>query len=115
MRLGFVNIYFAAKSREPLEAVCTGLAEALGLPKFEFDSHDTWRYAWSERSGFKLNITKSRDYRTIETWIAGCPAGVNYQLILTTDHEPPEFLASARQLLNADVIRYAELSPGSDA
>ena len=101
-----MDIYFAARSTAQLEAVCEGLRMELELPEFAFDVHDTWRYGWSEREGLRLNITKAQDYRTIETWIPGSPTGVNYQLILTADLEPPKFVAVAAELLGTEVVRY---------
>jgi hypothetical protein len=101
-----VNIYFASRSLAQLEAVCEGFRVAFDLPEFAFDTHDTWRYGWSEGESLRLNITRARDFQTIESWIPDCPTGANYQLILTTDREPPMFVAKAIELLGADVVRY---------
>ena len=102
-----MNIYFAAKSGAKLEAVCEALGAGFDLPPFEFDSHDTWRYAWSEGRGLRLNVTKARGYRTIETWMPDCPTGVNYQVILTAESEPPDFAARLAEALGCEPVRYA--------
>jgi hypothetical protein len=97
-----------------LESVCEVLSAAFDLPPFEFDTHDTWRYAWSESQDLHLNVTKARGYRTIETWMQGCPSGVNYQVILTAESEPPEFASRLAEALGCETVRYA-FSPPTDA
>jgi hypothetical protein len=102
-----VDVYFAARSGAKLESVCEALGAAFDLPPFEFDSHDTWRYAWTEGRGLRLNVTKARGYRTVETWMPGCPAEVNYQVILTAESEPPGFASRLAAALGSEVMRYA--------
>jgi hypothetical protein len=100
--------------RPGLESVCEALGTAFALPPFEFDNHDTWQYARSEGRGLRLNITKARGYRTIETWMPGCPSGVNYQVILTAGSEPPGFASHLARALGSEAVRYA-IAPASDA
>jgi hypothetical protein len=102
-----VNVYFAARSEAQLEGVCETLGAAFDLPPFEFDSHDTWRYAWSEGRGLRLNVTKARGYHTVETWMPGCPSGVNYQVIMTAEGEPPDFASQLEAALGSEAVRYA--------
>ena len=102
-----MNLYFAAGSGAKLETVCEALSAASDLPPFEFDSHDTWRYAWSEGQGLRLNVTKARGYRTVETWMPGCPSGVNYQVILTAEREPPGFASRLGTALGSEAVQYA--------
>ena len=109
-----MDVYFAARSGTALESVCEALGTALALPPFEFDSHGTWRFAWSEGRGLRLNITKARGCRTIETWMSGCPSGVNYQVILTAENEPPGFASNLAMALGSEAVRYA-ITPASDA
>jgi hypothetical protein len=103
-------MYFAARSDVKLESVCEALGAEFDLPPFEFDSHDTWRYACSEGRGLRLNVTKARGYRTVETWIPGCPTGVNYQVILSADGEPPGFASQLAKALGSEAVRYATSS-----
>jgi hypothetical protein len=100
--------YYASLSKVELEAACQGLSRAFDLPPFEFDCDDSWRYAWSEREGLRVNVTKAQNSRTIETWDPACPAGVNYQLILSAASELPHFQATATELLGAEFIRYGK-------
>ncbi len=109
-----MNVYFAARSGATLESVCEALGTALALPPFEFDSHDSWRFARSEGRGLRLNITEARGYRTIETRMPGCPSGVNYQVILTAESEPPGFALNLTRALGSEAVRYA-ITPASDA
>ena len=109
-----MNAYYAAKSRAKLESVCEALSATLGLPPFEFDSHDTWRYAWSEGPGLRLNVTRASGDRTIEAWMPHCPSGVNYQVILTAESEPPGFASRLAAVLGSEVARYAS-EPAADA
>jgi hypothetical protein len=101
-----MDFYYGARSREELEVVCEALSEALGLPVFTYDAHDTWHYAWSSGDHLRLNVTRTKDSRTIETWMPNCPRGVNYQIILTATCEPPNFTARLATILGADVARY---------
>ncbi|WZO98814.1 hypothetical protein EP7_000405 [Isosphaeraceae bacterium EP7] len=105
-----MNAYFAARSEATLESVCEALSAAFDLPPFEYDSHGTWRYAWSEGRGLRLNVTKARDYRTVETWIPGCPSGVNYQVILTAESELPGFALRLAKALGSEAARLAIVS-----
>lgn len=107
--------YYASQSKVALEAVYDGLSRTFDLPPFEFDSHDSWRYAWSEREGLHVNVTKCRNTRIIETWDPTCPTGVNYQLVFTAPRELPAFQATAFELLGAEVIRYGKSSGDSAA
>lgn len=100
--------YYAVRSAVKLQAACEGLQLAYGLPEFQFDSHDTWQYAWSRGVDMHLNVTRAKDYKTIETWIPGCPAGVNYQLIVTALNAPQDFESVAGKLLGSPVVRYCE-------
>jgi hypothetical protein len=109
-----VNVYYAARSGAKLESLCQALGEEFDLPQFEFDSYDTWRYAWSERRGLRLNVTNARGYRTVETWIPGCPNGVNYQVVVTAESEPPGFASRLAAVLRSEVVRYAT-APAADA
>jgi len=102
-----MDVYFAARSGAKLEGVCEALSAGFDLPPFEFDSHDTWRYAWSEGRGIRLNVTKARGYRTVETWMPGCPIGVNYQVILTAESEPPDFASRLAAALGSEAVRCA--------
>lgn len=102
-----MNIYYAARSAAGLESVCEALSAALELPPFVFDSHDTWRYAWSECRGLRLNVTQARGYHTIETWMPDCPSGVNFQVILTADVEPTDFASMLADALRCEATRYA--------
>jgi len=104
-----LNTFFAAKSDAELEGVCIALQDSFELPPFEFDSHDTWRYAWSENAAMRLNVTQAEDDRTVETWMAGCPSGVNYQVILTAGSEPPGFASRLCDVLGSEVVRYASV------
>jgi hypothetical protein len=88
--------------------VCEALQSVFGLPPFVFDSHDNWRYAWSETEGLRLNVTQADDDRTVETWMPRCPRGVNYQVLLSAAREPPDFAARLAGILGSEVVRYAE-------
>jgi hypothetical protein len=68
-----VDVYYAARSGALLEAACEALSAVFDLPPFRFDSHDYWRYGWSEGHGLRLNVTRASDHRTIETWVGGSP------------------------------------------
>lgn len=98
--------YYAALSRLRLEATCEALQKEFSLPDFTFDSHDNWRYAWSECGGTHLNVTKASDETTITTWMSTCPAGVNYQIILTAKDEPEGFLSFLTKVLGSPVRKY---------
>ncbi len=100
------NLHYGARSKENLEDVCKALSEVFSLPPFTYDSHGTWRYAWSGGEYLRLNVTQARDRRTIETWIPNSPSGVNYQVILTAPCEPPNFTAQVAAILHAEIVRY---------
>ena len=108
-----MNVYFAARSEAKLESVCETLGAAFELPPFEFDGHDTWQYAWSEGRGLRLNVTKAKGCHTVETWMPGCPGGVNYQVILTAEVEPPDFASRLATALGSEAVRYAT-APATD-
>jgi hypothetical protein len=101
-----MDFYYAALSNEKLEVVCEALSEAFGLPSFMYDAHDTWRYAWSRGDHLSLNVTRTEDNRTIETWMPSCPRGVNYQIILKAGRESSNFAARLTAILGADVTKY---------
>ena len=101
-------IYYAARSTVELEDVCEALEISLDLPPFEFDGHDTWRYAWSDNDIIGLYVTEADDFQTIETWIAGCPQGVNYQVSLCAEGEPPDFAWRLVRALKSEAVRFAE-------
>ena len=86
-----MDFYYAARSKAAIEAVCEALSEAFALPAFTYDAHDTWRSAWSSGDHLRLNVTRTKDSRTIETWTPNCPRGVNNQIVLTAAREPPNF------------------------
>ena len=102
-----MDVYYAAQSKVPLKQVCDGLRTALGLPPFTFDCHDNWRYGISETADVRMNVTRAGDFHTIETWMADCPAGVNYQLILSAGAEPEGFSTLLAGILESQVSRYA--------
>jgi hypothetical protein len=103
-----MNVYYAALSNADLDEVCEALRIKFGLPPFEFDSHDTWRYAQSTGVGMRLNITKADDVSTIETWMPDCPKGVNFQVILSVESEPADFVTHLSEILGSEVVRYAK-------
>jgi hypothetical protein len=55
----------------------------------------------------RLNVTKARGYRTVETWMPDCPSGVNYQIILTAESKPPGFASRLATALGSEAVRYA--------
>ncbi len=101
-----MDFYYAAGSKAELEVVCDALRVAFDLPAFTFDAHDTWRYAWSSGDHLRLNVTRTKDNHTVETWMPNCPRGVNYQIILTAACEPPNFTSQLAAILDAEVTRY---------
>jgi hypothetical protein len=101
--------YFAARSDVALEEVCSALRADYGLPVFVFDTHDNWRYARSGDDELHLNVTKASDDCTIETWKPDCPTGVNFQIILTSGVEPAGLLALLSEILDCEVVRYAQI------
>lgn len=108
-----MDVYYAARSKATLEGVCEALSQAFDLPPFEFDGHDTWRYAWSEGHSLRLNITRASNYRTVETWMPSCPSGVNYQVILSAKAVPAGFELRLAEVLGSVVTRYAESGEGT--
>jgi hypothetical protein len=98
--------YFAAFSDTNLESVCSGLQSRFALPHFEFDSHDSWRYAIARTPAIGFNVTRADDARTIENWMGDCPTGVNFQIIADYDVEPIDLVTVLRNLLKANPIRY---------
>jgi hypothetical protein len=100
------NVYYAARSSVALADVCASLAETFELPAFNFDTEDNWCYGWSERPGLKFNVTKADDYRTIQTWIDGCPSGMNYQVIVTVSAAQPTLPQRLSSILGSDAIEY---------
>jgi hypothetical protein len=100
--------YYAAKSDLPLRAVCKSLRDRFNLPPFTFDTHDNWEYGWSERAGLHLNVTRADDDTTIQGWMADCPPGVNYQVIVTSASQPPEIVDALSRALEAAVQQYAQ-------
>lgn len=110
-----MRVYYAARSRAKLETVCETLSATFGLPPFEFDSHDDWRWGGSEGQNLGLNVTRSQEFRTIEAWMPGCPPGVNYQVILTAESEPIGFASRLAEILSSEVIRYATSDRQSEA
>ncbi len=104
-----VNFYYAANSTAELGRVCKQLERVFDLPSFTFDTHDHWEYGVSEGPRLGMNVTKTDDDRTIETWIPGCPTPTNYQIILTADAEPLNFLQQMVAILGTDVTRYAQV------
>jgi hypothetical protein len=44
-----------------------------------------------------------------------CPSGVNYQIILTSGLEPEGFLSLLIQILDCEVVRYAQIDATDDA
>ncbi|AMV21648.1 hypothetical protein VT03_27340 [Planctomyces sp. SH-PL14] len=87
--------------------VCRELQSAFSLPAFTFDSENHWEYGYSKNPEMGINVTKTEDSRTIETWIAGCPPRVNFQVILTASEEPPNFQSQLAKILGTTVVRYA--------
>ena len=110
-----VDIYYAARSGARLDTVCEALRGTFGLPPFVCDRHDTWRDAWSEGEGLRLNVTQADDARTVETWMPRCPPGVNYQVILSAAREPPDFTGRLAEILRSEVVRYAASGQAADA
>jgi hypothetical protein len=102
-----VDVYYASRSKVPLKNVCDALRTALTLPPFTFDCRDNWRYGRSETAEVGVNITRAEDFHTIETWMEGCPAGVNYQIILSAAGEPEGFASLLAGILESEVTRYA--------
>jgi hypothetical protein len=102
-----MDVYYASRSKVPLKQVCESLRTRLGLPPFTFDCHDNWRYGTAETAEVRMNVTRAGDFHTIETWMADCPAGVNYQLILTAGAEPEGFSTLLAEILESQVNRYA--------
>jgi hypothetical protein len=99
--------YYAAKSDVPLETACASLGQFLDLPPFAFDTHDNWEYGWADNSRVRLNVTRSEDDQTIQAWMADCPRGVNYQIIVSATSEPPGILDILSRILAVPVHRYA--------
>ncbi len=99
-------VYYAARSKARLETVCKALQTAFDLPSFPFKSHDDWRWGRSQGDDLALKVTRAK-CRTIETWMPGCPQGVSYQIILTTECEPEDFASRLAEILGCEVIRYA--------
>jgi SAM-dependent methyltransferase len=66
-----MNYYYAARSDGELEEVCSRLREVFGLPSFEFDAEDNWRYARSEIEGLVLNVTRADDGAWRSTDVTG--------------------------------------------
>jgi hypothetical protein len=42
-----------------------------------------------------FNVTKAADFTTVETWMAECPKGVNFQIIVEAESTPPPNLGQA--------------------
>lgn len=110
-----VHFYYAANSNERLRAACRRLEQAFSLPPFVFESHDQWEYGCSERPGLWMNITRTPDCRTIETWMPNCPTNTNFQVILRAEVEPPDFVHRLAEILGDTVVRYAPLPLGSNS
>ena len=107
-----MDFYYAARSDAELAVVCQALRTRFNLPPFEFDAHDTWRYAWSESAAMRLNVTVADDNRTIETWMPSCPTGVNYQVILSAVASPYGFAFRLAEVLGSAVVPYALVPQG---
>jgi hypothetical protein len=103
-----VFFFYAARSQARLEEVCVSLQARFEIPPFFIDVHDVWRYAHSQGNGVKLNITKASNYHTIETWMPDCPGGVNYQVILSTENEPEDFISHLSTILGCKAVLYAK-------
>ena len=65
----------------PLDEVTAALRGALEMPAFDFDGEGSWDYAYSERPGLGLNVTRARKPGVIDSWVPGTPDGSVYQII----------------------------------
>ena len=101
------SAYFAALSEVSLESVCSAIQSRYSLPQFVIDDHDTWSYGVSWNNQLHINITKAQDTSTIETWMPDCPEGVNFQVVVESDDEPPELISTLRSALEAEPVAYA--------
>ena len=110
-----MDLYYAARSRAKLQGVCEAMCAAFDLPPFAFDCHDNWSYGRSEGRSIRLNITRTSDTHTVETWMPGCPSGVNYQIILSAKSEPTGFVSRLAEVLGTEVIKYATSGQEADA
>ena len=99
--------YFAAHSDAKLDAVCAALQSHYSLPAFVDDWHDTWQYAFAKSPAIGVNVTKSEGTHTIETWMDGCPSGVNFQIIADFEVEPDDLVTMLDSALGATPVRYS--------
>ncbi len=99
--------YFACYSDAPLERVTAVLQIENWTPPFIFDQHENWEYAWAKTDEFEINITKSDDNTTIETWMNSCPSGVNYQIIITALSVPEGLVDFLESILKSRLTQYA--------
>ena len=54
------------------------------MPAFDFDREESWDYAYSERPGLGLNVSRARKPGVIDSWVPGTPDGSVYQIIVYT-------------------------------
>ena len=100
------TVYFAAHSDVGLDVVCSTIQSRFSLPDFESDWHDTWQYAFSKTSDIGFNVTKAEENDTIETWMDGCPSGVNFQIIVDFEVEPDDLADTLQSALGVVPVRY---------
>ena len=81
-------LYFAGRTSRPIGSVVAKLQQALELPPFSCDTHDSWRYCWASTAQLSLNVTKTRGFGTIHSWMSEAPVGVNLQVVLRIESAP---------------------------
>src|SRR5687767_11430239 len=100
---------YAARSDANLEEVCERLEVAYGFMPFLFDAEDNWQYATTGFDKIRyIGVTKADNYGTIQKWLPGCPRGVNYEVRVKADAEPPDLLSRLTDILGAQVVKFYE-------
>lgn len=90
-----VTKYYGAQSDLSLQDSIEKIKFTLKLSNFTFDAEDTWEYACCKTALYSLNITKTEDFCTINSWMKKAPLDINYQIIFSTDSRDSENLCRA--------------------
>src|SRR5947208_3478473 len=104
-----MKFFYAARSDAKLRQVCRRLEAAYESTPFWIDWEKNWQYGKAMFGKSKqIAVTKAEDYRTVEKWRPGCPSGVNYQVVVTANSEPPDLLRRITEYLGVEVVKYLE-------
>lgn len=99
--------YIGARSDAPFQSVCEQLQTQFQLPDFEEDHEDNWVYGYAENGELGINVARADDFKTIEKWMPGSPAGMNYQFIVYSEKGADNVLSFLKSHLHSGATLYA--------